>query len=67
MQLENIEKSQKIGSYYYIIDSDDNIKIGNMANPIKDNSYIYKVMLNERNFGLWKFTQTEGHCMGQKR
>ncbi|KAJ8967333.1 hypothetical protein NQ317_007978, partial [Molorchus minor] len=53
MQLDTIEKSQRVGSYYYIIDIDDDIKIGNFDKQLfKDDAYIYKVTLNEKNFGL---------------
>uniref|UniRef100_A0A6P7G0Y5 Laminin subunit alpha-1-like isoform X1 n=2 Tax=Diabrotica virgifera virgifera TaxID=50390 RepID=A0A6P7G0Y5_DIAVI len=33
----------------------------------KKPSYIYKVILNGENFGVWNFNKTNGKCIGQRR
>ncbi|VEN49015.1 unnamed protein product [Callosobruchus maculatus] len=56
-----IEKVDK----YYIITPGDLIQVGSKDD--KADGYILKVLINEQNFGLWKFTNTQGNCKGEKR
>lgn len=68
MQVDDTEPRQaKTDSQYFIIHPNDKIEIGTTDNVIEKKSYISKVILNGKKFGLWKFTRTEGNCTGETR
>lgn len=68
MQVDDMEARQaKTDSDYFIIHPNDKIEIGSTDNAIERKSYISKVIFNGKNFGLWKFSQTEGGCTGEIR
>ncbi|XP_018564888.1 laminin subunit alpha-1-like [Anoplophora glabripennis] len=69
MQVDDMEPRQaKTDSEYFIIHPSDKIEIGRTDNNvIEKKTYISKVMLNGKQFGLWKFSRTEGKCTGEIR
>lgn len=67
MQVDTIEKNEVTDSPYYIIHTYDQIEIGSRNNKTNGKSYVYNVILNQKKFGLWKFSQTEGNCTGETR
>ncbi|CAH1175740.1 unnamed protein product [Phaedon cochleariae] len=49
-----------------VIGGEDTLEVGSTDEPASKAS-VYKIFLNNKNFGLWKFKHTSGKCKGQAR